>query len=448
MRSHLRSSSILCALLLSVASLGSQEAPLTIIRADPVGLLSELDDADQIRIAFSEPMVAIGTVPDGRTPSWVHITPAWEGAFYWAGTRTLVFSPDAGKPFPYSTKFTVRIDASATSLAGRRLAAPYEMSFTTPTLRLEEVYGDRKTERFDSPVVITLSFNQPVRAEDVLAHTRVSLEPHDWNRPVLARSERSYWQGVDADGLARFDAKVAAVDRVASSSDQVEMRVASQQPEKEEGGDDPRRVTLETVSAPPPEAWLRVAIDGSMPGEQGAEPHPAQSDVVKLAPALFIPGCGIGCDSTWPRPITGLGFTAAVSRDVIAGALSVTDVTAPDAPREVSRNERRTETSYVADLATLGFGPQPAMTRWQLRVRDLEAIDGQTLGYSWAGLSVRSHDSADFAFGGSVFETGSGSQLPFVSRNIASVTRWLLPVSPSTLVPTLQNIRENSLAPE
>ena len=444
MPSRLRSSAIACALLLTAVSVASQETALTIIRADPSGSLATLEDADQIRIAFSEPMVAIGTVPDGRAPSWLHMTPAWAGAFYWAGTRTLVFSPDVATPFPYSTKFTVRIDASATSVAGRRLAAPYEMSFTTPTLRLTHAYADRKSERFDSPVVITLSFNQPVRAEDVLAHTRVSLEPHDWKKPVLSPGERTYWQGVDPDGLARFDAKVAAVERVASSSDQVAVRIADPDRNTESYDDEPGHASLETVGAPPPEAWLRIAIDSSMPAAEGTESHPAESSVVELEHALFLPNCLQGCDTKWPRAISGIAFTSPVSRDVIADALTVTDVTAPDAARPVTRGERRADTSAFQGLAGLGFGTQPAMTRWQLRVRDLQALDGQTLGYSWAGLSERSHDDAEFAFGGSVFEAGSGSHLPFIARNIASVNRWLLPVTASTLMATLGNIREGA----
>jgi len=32
--------------------------------------------------------------------------------------------------------------------------------------------------------VIALRLNQPVRTEDVLAHARVALEPHDWTPPA------------------------------------------------------------------------------------------------------------------------------------------------------------------------------------------------------------------------------------------------------------------------
>jgi len=60
------------------------------------------------------------------------------GTFYWSGSRTLIFSPDANAHVPFATEFTVRIDVSAASVGGHTLAAPYEFRFTTPTVRIEK----------------------------------------------------------------------------------------------------------------------------------------------------------------------------------------------------------------------------------------------------------------------------------------------------------------------
>ena len=40
-------------------------------------------------------------------------------------------------------------------------------------------------------MVVLLRFNQPVNAPDILAHVRASLQPHDWNEPVLANDART-----------------------------------------------------------------------------------------------------------------------------------------------------------------------------------------------------------------------------------------------------------------
>ena len=435
MTSRLRPLPILVVLLLTAATVASQEAPLTVIRADPSGELTTLADAGQIRIVFSEPMLAIGAVPDGRAPVWLRMTPAAPGTFYWAGTKTLVFSPDPARRLPYSTKFTIRVDATATSLAGRRLAAPYEIAFTTPTLRLTKASASRKTQRFDSPVVIRLYFNQPVRIEDVLAHTRVSLEPHNWKKPALSETARAYWQANDAAGLQRFDKKVADVSAVASSSDPVEVGVAEPKYWEDDEGDG--RAILETLSAPPPEAWLRVTVGADMPAAEGNEPHPPQSKTLELGRALFLEYDGS----------PSVGFTTPVSPDVLAEALTVSDVTNPDnvrrLPRATGSSIGNVGTPRYTTLVQLGFGTKPPMSRWQLAVQDLQALDGQTLGYSWVGLSSAGHYGAEYGFGGTVFEAGSGSHLPFIARNMGLVKRWLLPVAPRDLVPALANIRES-----
>ena len=213
-------------------------------------------------------MVALGASLEPPRRRGFASRPAVAGSFYWSGTKTLIFSPDGSTPLPYATRFTVRVDASATSVAGRALDAPYELTFTTPTVRLLSADWYRQGGRFDSPAVIALQFNQPVRAEDVVAHARVALVPHAWNAPVLSAEVRERWRQTDPAGLARFDEKVAAVRRVTSTSDAVGVRVAGSWNEQAipAGAD---RVVLETTTAPPPEGWLPITIDATMPSPEG-----------------------------------------------------------------------------------------------------------------------------------------------------------------------------------
>ena len=54
----------------------SQQAQLTILNSGPTGEINQLQDANEIRVIFSEPMVPLGRVPSNPTPPWIHITPA------------------------------------------------------------------------------------------------------------------------------------------------------------------------------------------------------------------------------------------------------------------------------------------------------------------------------------------------------------------------------------
>ncbi len=115
---------IVAMLSLVILPAASQTPSLRILSASPTGELGQLADAGQIRIIFSEPMVALGSVPPGTAPPWIRITPPVTGSFFWSGTKTLIFSPDGSAPLPYATRFTVRVDGSAASVAGRTLGDP------------------------------------------------------------------------------------------------------------------------------------------------------------------------------------------------------------------------------------------------------------------------------------------------------------------------------------
>lgn len=70
---------------------------------------------------------------------------------------------------------------------------------------------------------------------------------------------------------------------------------------------------------------------------------------------------------------------------------------------------------------------------------DLKAADGQTLGYTWAGLveNWRQRAFTSVGDGHGAWEKGGGTLLPFYSRNFPAVTQWAAPVDPQQLMPTL-----------
>ena len=80
------------------AGAGAFRAPLTVLSAQPTGEIAALADASEIRIEFSEPMVPLGHTPAAVTARFFEISPAVRGTFRWAGTTTLVFTPDAPLP--------------------------------------------------------------------------------------------------------------------------------------------------------------------------------------------------------------------------------------------------------------------------------------------------------------------------------------------------------------
>ena len=120
--------SVVCAFVIAavlfVTPAAAQEPPLTIVNTGPHGPLDRLEQANEIRIVFSEPMVTLGRIPNPVIAPFVRITPAIPGTFRWSGTTILIFTPDPKRPLPYATSYDVTVDATATAVSGRRSRDP------------------------------------------------------------------------------------------------------------------------------------------------------------------------------------------------------------------------------------------------------------------------------------------------------------------------------------
>src|SRR5687768_3785551 len=128
-------------LLLAAMPVGAQQAPadgraVTVVSAAPQGEIAAREEANEIRVVFSEPMVTLGRIPARVTAPFFQVTPAIAGAFRWSGTTTLILTPDPTRPLPLATRYDVTIDTTAVAVSGRRLAQPYRFSFTTPPVKL------------------------------------------------------------------------------------------------------------------------------------------------------------------------------------------------------------------------------------------------------------------------------------------------------------------------
>ena len=162
---------------------------LSIVSAGPIGEIATLEEANEIRIVFSEPMVVVGRIPQPVTAPFVTIAPAISGGtFRWSGTTILIYTPDPKRPLPFATRYTVTVGGGTAAVSGRRLTAPFTFSFTTPTVKLRAADEFRKNGRYDSPMLVALRFHQPVRPEVMAAHTRMQFEPHRWETPTLSEA--------------------------------------------------------------------------------------------------------------------------------------------------------------------------------------------------------------------------------------------------------------------
>ncbi len=421
----------------------SQAPQLRVVDAAPRAEVNQLSEANEIRIVFSEPMVPLGRIPSTPNVPWVRISPAVPGAFRWSGTTILIFTPATETPIPWSTQFTVTVDGSATSVAGRTLGTPYTFGFSTPSPRLTSMRWYRRADRFDRPVVLMLDFNQPMRAADVLAHTRLRYQRHEVEPPTLTTGERTRLGATDPAGLRAFDAKVTAARQAAARQDVVAARVTTDW-DRERFPPSDTLVALETTTVPPPGAWLELTLDAQLPGAGGNRPSGRiQTSSAELDPVFFARGfnCRQGCN---PSGYNGLQFTAPVNVSRFASALSVQDITTPAAEREVTRSSTVTpsdlDQSWAPELEDAGFDRQPPARTYAFRLdATLEARDGQRLGYPFVGIVENWHERAFTSFGDGhgVWESSGGLQLPFSSRNFPTVTQWLSRLQPTDLVPRI-----------
>ncbi len=366
---------VLVSFLSSTATM--QSANLRVVSAGPNNELNQLQEANEIRVIFSEPMVPLGRVPADPHPSWIHVTPAIKGSYRWSGTTILILTPDTATPLPASTHYTVTVDASATSDAGHRLDAPFTFAFTTPTVKLTSMRWYRRDDRVDRPLVVVLAFNQRVDPATIALHASFRYERHDWTRPALSADARARMARIDPGSPARFDAKVAAAASAAARTDAVRFRVTTNWDTKQFPATD-SLVALESTTVPPPGTSIALTLDTDVTGREGtARPPAVQRSVAALTPVFFAEqfACQSACD---PSGYNGLSFSTDVGVAKFAAALSVTDITNATSERPVARSTTvkpvSLDTSSSPNLEDGGYDRQPPARTFAYR---LDAVAGR-----------------------------------------------------------------------
>jgi uncharacterized protein YfaS (alpha-2-macroglobulin family) len=167
-------------------------APLQVTRRGPEGEIHT--GAEQIVVAFSQPMVPLGSVAQVAAQALpVRMTPQPPGRWRWLDVRTLRFEPEGR--LPMATEFTVEVPAGTRSAAGRPLDEPVRWTFRTAAARATGSWPqDGPTGR--EPLLL-VAFDQRVDPAAVLRTVRV----RDGRRDVpvqLATAEE-----VQADSAVR-----------------------------------------------------------------------------------------------------------------------------------------------------------------------------------------------------------------------------------------------------
>jgi hypothetical protein len=242
-----------------VLSAHAADKNLTIVKAGPVGEVATLAEANEIRVVFSEPMVVVGKIPKVVDVPWFHVDPEIKGNFRWAGTTTLIFTPDPKTPLPFATKYTVMIEADAKAVSGKTLSKGYRFTFTTPTIQLLRTDWYRKGGKFDGGIVIALWFNQPVDAETLGTHLQLRTVAHEFKAPELDARERL--QKLEPQQVALFDAKVEKAKQAAASDGQPVLSFFPVDWDKKHFKPVPELVVVETKPGVPPDTNLQVFVD-------------------------------------------------------------------------------------------------------------------------------------------------------------------------------------------
>jgi alpha-2-macroglobulin len=409
--------------LLFVSSIVSAADTLRVTSAGPVGEVASREEANEIRVVFSEPMVVVGRIPQPVTAPFFRIAPSAPGTFRWSGTNTLIFTPNPA--LPYATTYQVTIDPTAKSVAGNTLDRAYSFSFTTPLVRLLSTDWYRKGGRFDGPIVIGLRFNQTVDPAAVLPALRLRTVAHDIEIPPLR-------DGTDREA---YDAKRARAIAAAQSNDVPVMAGLAIEWDKNRFTPGNDLVVLETKPGVIPDTWVNVFL------------RDEQMYTIQLEPTLFVAGmsCRAQCDPETGNPLE-FRSTTGLSFDAVRKAVTVTDITDPArevalAAKPLPREYDYPSTAYSLD--ELGYTIEPAH-KYRIRVdSSLESSDGQRLGYTWVGTIDYMRRSAFISFGDGqgVWESSGGSVVPFHARNVRTVKQWLAPLAIEQLMPTVMQLR-------
>ena len=240
---------------------------------------------------------------------------------------------------PLATKYDVTIDAGTTAISGRTLAAPYTFSFMTPPAYLVQTQWYRPGGRSDAAPVIALRFNQPVKPDDVVAHTRAAFQRHDFTPPVIPQGVQARLRALDPSALQAFTAKVQRARDAAAATSPVALVLAKDW-DKKRLKPSPDLVVLQATTPVPPESWVRIAVDGRLPSLAGlavsnrVQDYTGKAQTKDWTPGLLVTQYGKIVPGKW------LHSQAAASSGRLAEARKTLSLNPTAGARRVARRPR------------------------------------------------------------------------------------------------------------
>ncbi len=288
-------------------------------------------------VTFSRPVQSLETVEAQRADSaakpFASISPALEGEWRWLGSASAEFVPKGLVPF--SSTFTVTVNAGLTALDGAKLEQPYTYTFTTPRLELQDVAPARGDRWLKPESTFTLLFNQPIVASQLEAGLKLTIG-NGTVIPVKVTKEISI---EDERRAQQEEAKKAGRAYEPMSDEQRGYRNRQ------------TRYTLKPQTALPLDQALTLILDPALHGKDGPLAMTAAADVtyrtygpLKLEGARFCEG-----DYRCPYGPLVINTTNGVELDTLKSRLKVTpaveldwegaSVNVPDSEWEI--NNRR-----------------------------------------------------------------------------------------------------------
>ncbi|MBN2194034.1 MAG: Ig-like domain-containing protein [Polyangiaceae bacterium] len=163
----------------------------------------EIRIAPELTVTFSEPMVELSSHGElAKLPSPVELRPQPPGRWRWIGTQTAVFTPDHER-FPMATQYRVTVPEGTTSVAGKRLAAAEQWTFSTPPVVVENVYPtDQRVPQGLEPILFA-TFNQRIDRTSVLARTALRSRSAGSDAAAIPLRQATD-EEIDADRQLRF----------------------------------------------------------------------------------------------------------------------------------------------------------------------------------------------------------------------------------------------------
>ena len=354
------------------------DASLRVVLATPTGRLRTADRT-VLRWLFDRPVAALGDIDRQLDPSpFVKITPAVDGSFRWASTRTLLFEPDA--VLPPATAFTVTL-TGLKALDGTTLATPSTTTFETPRPQCSFAGSEGVQTADDGRATLRLTCFPKVSGEVLASNLTMEFRPVkvsvDRYRPTA--DELAAMQAKDPSGTRAFEDRLAATaarTTVASSVSFVR--------DERCNADDLESAMCTVISLqtnPPADARIWAVLGRGIVSDAGplaALPRPVAGPATLRTPLLVTRGCRKGCDPEALKPLDILGvipFGRALDGMIKVRNTKTNTVTTYVTPTDASDD---LSSSDVLQLNWATFEPGGS---YEITVsKDTPTLDG-TLGY-------------------------------------------------------------------